>query len=212
MNRSGSGEGRMVLHDVSWNLYQHMLAELWDRSNVRLAFESGSLEITRHSFEHERAKKTIARLIETYALHTGTDVQSYGSATLRRPDLQKGLDPDECYYVANISALPWGGGLVDLTNPPPDLSVEVELPPPLVNRMAIYGALGVREVWRFNCNRLTIHVRRPDGTYESALVSPSFPRLQMEPFNHFVQIGLSCHQPAALDAMMNWLRETGQTN
>ena len=151
-------------------------------------------------------------MIETYALHTGTDVQSYGSVTLRRPDLQKGLDPDACYYVANISALPHGGGPIDLTNPPPDLSVEIELPPPLVDRMAIYGALGVPEVWRFNRNRLTIHVRRPDGTYESTPVSPSFPRLHMDQFNRFVHIGLSSHQPAALDALMEWLRETRQTS
>ncbi len=60
---------------------------------------------------------------------------------------------------------------LDLTvDPPPDLAVEIEISPSDLNRMEIYAALGIPEVWRYDGEILQIEHLQSDGTY---VVTPS---------------------------------------
>ena len=56
-------------------------------------------------------------------------------------------------------------------DPPPDLAIEVDNTNSSLNRMAIYGALGVPEVWRFDGEGLQVWLRQPDGTYQLSTTS-----------------------------------------
>ena len=49
--------------------------------------------------------------------------------------------------------------------PNPDLAIEVDISPPLVDRPAIYAALVVTEVWRFDGEIVTMEQLNPDGSY-----------------------------------------------
>ncbi|MGB7158080.1 MAG: Uma2 family endonuclease [Tepidisphaeraceae bacterium] len=198
-------ERRVVLNDVSWNLYQRMRAEIGD-APVKLIFDRGRLEIMSPSNLHEQVKKVIARLIEAYSDMTGTVVEGLGSTTFSREDLQKGLEPDECYYVARAAEI-IGKEELDLAiDPPPDLAIEIDISPPDVARQPIYAALGVPEVWRYDGSRLHFMRRRDDSTYVVAERSTSLPELPIEQLNAFIDIGLSKGQSAAVVAMREWLR------
>src|SRR4051794_33080214 len=113
---------RVVLNGVSWSTYQSLLAEVGDRP-IRLTFNQGRLEIMSPSFLHERVKTIIRHLIEVYAEAMEIHIEGAGSTTFDREDLQKGLEPDECYYIAHADAV-IGKRDLDLTiDPPPDLAI-----------------------------------------------------------------------------------------
>ena len=42
----------VILHNVSWDLYEHLLAEHEDVCNPRFAYDRGVLQIMVTSFEH----------------------------------------------------------------------------------------------------------------------------------------------------------------
>jgi hypothetical protein len=118
---AGRGETRVVLEPISWALYQQILRELGDNRGQRLAYDNGRLEIMSPSNLHEDVKKIAARLIEAYGDATGIDVQGFGSWTMDREASQKGIEPDECYYVQSFQAI--AHKRPDLAvDPPPDLA------------------------------------------------------------------------------------------
>src|SRR5262245_15230309 len=90
----------IVLYDVSWEAYEALLEAMGDR-RLRHSYDQGVLEIMSPLKRHDRAKKIIARMLEAMALELDIDIQSIGSTTLRKRPKQKGLEPDECYYVAH---------------------------------------------------------------------------------------------------------------
>ncbi len=88
----------------------------------------------------------MARLIEAYADASEIHIAGLGSTTFQREDLEKALEPDECYYIQH-AAETIGKERFDLTvDPPPNLAIEIDISPPDIARQPIYGALGVPEV------------------------------------------------------------------
>ena len=61
--------------------------------------------------------------------------------------------------------------------PNPDLAIEVDLSPSKIDRPAIYVALRVAEVWRFDGERRRIVIERlrENGTYEAVDMSAFLP-------------------------------------
>ena len=47
------------------------------------------------------SKKLLGRLIETLSFELDVDIRSGGSTTFKREDLDRGLEPDECYWFRN---------------------------------------------------------------------------------------------------------------
>lgn len=203
-------ETRVVLEPVSWSLYQQILRELGDSRGKRLAYDDGRLEIMSPSDFHEDVKKIVARLIEAYADAMGIDIHGYGSLTMDREALKKGIEPDECYYVQSFPAIANKRG-VDLTvDPPPDLAIEIDISRSTLPKQPIYAALGVPEVWRYDGKRFGILRRSPSGGYEPSQHSGCFPDLPIDELNRFVGIGLASRQPAALRALREWLNAQGR--
>src|SRR3954471_24340952 len=90
----------IVLDDVSWEFYERVLEEIGNRP-IRVTFSDGSIEIMSPLPEHEWIKKAIASLIELMVVELNIPMSAFGSSTFRREDKQKGLEPDECYYLQN---------------------------------------------------------------------------------------------------------------
>ena len=208
--KAGDPETRLVLEPISWDLYQRLLRELGDNRGKRLTYDGGRLEIMSPSELHEDVKTIAARLVETYAAVARIPIQGYGSMTMDREELEKGLEPDECYYVQSFGRLPHGRRLDLSIDPPPDLAIEVDISPPSVDRQPIYAALGVPEIWIYDGARFRVFRRSDEGAYTEAQQSVCFPALPIDEFNRFVSIGLESKQPAALDALLDWLRDTQQ--
>ena len=52
------------------------------------------------------------------------DIQSCRTMTCKRADLQRGFEPDNCYYVRNEAVMRSKTELDLSTDPPPDLAIE----------------------------------------------------------------------------------------
>ena len=165
------------MYDVSWDEYSSILDGRGDR-RFHHTYDQGRLEIMSPSRRHEWEKSFLGRAIETIAYRLDIEIECLGNATHRREDLHQGLEPDECYYIANEPLVRDHVEDIDLTvDPPPDLVVEVDVTSSSIERIPIYAALGVPEVWQFDGEKLRIHLLDDAGQYRLSDVSLSFPFL-----------------------------------
>ena len=135
---------------------------------------------------HERWKSVLARLVETLALALRIPLVCSGNLTIRRQDLERGLEPDVCYYVQNATKMIELREL-DLTRDPPfDLVIEAEYSHTIDRRLSLLDSLGVQEVWRFNGKLLRVMLRGANGGYEEATVSRAFPQLPLTELQAFL--------------------------
>jgi Uma2 family endonuclease len=197
-------DNRVVMRDVSWEYYVHTLRELGPSRNVRITYDRGRMEIMTLGPKHERARRHIGRLLEMYASESRITMTGLGQLTCQREDLEKGLEPDDCYFIMSP---PPEGDTYDLTvDPPPDLAIEVDITHSSMPRQSIYAALGVPEIWRYKGDRITVLNLQTDGGYAEAERSRFFPRLAMEEFMRFVKMAFTDGQSEAVWAIQDWVR------
>ena len=175
----------ILLEGISWDFYEALLAQLEDRP-VRVTYDAGDLEMMAPLPMHERWKKRIARLVETMSLECDVEIETLGSTTFRRADVAVGLEPDECYYVQSLPAVQGKKELDLMTDPPPDLAIEIDITRRSIPREPIYAALRVPELWRFDGRRLEVRVLEADQCYHPSQKSRAFPFLPMAQFAEFV--------------------------
>src|SRR5687768_10023750 len=94
----------IVFEDASWRFYEAMLRE-YDEQPSRINYDRGTLEIMTLSLEHESYKAVIGMMIGLLALALRLRVKHGGSTTLKRLTKKKGLEADQCYWVANEAAV-----------------------------------------------------------------------------------------------------------
>ncbi|WP_437734607.1 Uma2 family endonuclease [Sorangium sp. So ce1335] len=183
------GEQRFVLQGVSWQTYVSLRDEV-DTPGLRMTFCEGTLELMRPSVEHEAAKKSIARLIEIFALERDVPLYGYSSTTFRQEAKARGLEPDECYCV--------GGTLKEFS----DIAIEVVLTSGGLDKLPVYSGLGVREVWFWERDAFHLHVLRGEK-YEPLAASELVPDLDFGALARFVRWP---DQHEAVKAFRSWLR------
>src|SRR5438309_1935317 len=101
-------ERRFVAWGVPWDTYV-ALRDTFDASpnaGVRMTYLEGTLELMSPSDLHETLKTILARLLEAWAEEAGVELQGAGSTTYRREALERGLEPDECYFVDEKGGVP----------------------------------------------------------------------------------------------------------
>jgi Uma2 family endonuclease len=164
------------LHGISWQTYLE-LREAPENEHVYMTYDKGELEIMSPSKTHEQYAYLMARLIDAWTEEMNIDVQSCRTMTFKREDLQSGLEPDNCYYVAHEKIMRGKAELDLAVDPPPDLAIEVDLGGSGIRKLTMYAAFGVPEVWRFDGRALQVFVLVESGRYEQRPVSSSFPGL-----------------------------------
>jgi Uma2 family endonuclease len=159
-------EQHLVLEGFSWQQYDSLLTILGDDyPNLRLSYLEGTLEIMTTSPEHEELKTTIALLLECYFQETRTRFHGIGSATFRKAEKLRGLEPDECYCLGQKKDIP-------------DIAIEVVITSGIVNKLEIYKGLGVTEVWQWRNGEFQLYHLRADG-YEAIAHSQLLPDLDI---------------------------------
>jgi Uma2 family endonuclease len=180
-------EQRVLFCDLSWSSYEQILVALGERRSSRLTYDQGVLEITMPLEEHEYAVRLIELFIHILVEELNLEIKTMGSTTLKRPDLQKGVEPDNCYYIQNEPLV--AGKKVDLSqDPPPDLIVEVDITHTDINKLDLYASMGVPEFWRYNGQILRIYQLQADK-YLEVENSPTFSRNIKEQLYQFLQDG-----------------------
>jgi len=180
------GERRFLIPGIGWDGYQTLLGLIGDRP-IRLTYDRGSVELMSPLYVHERDKRLLGYMVEAITDELDIPRVSAGSTTFNSEALDRGLEPDECFYLANAYRLR-RTDRIDLTiDPPPDLAIEVEITAGVLKRLVIYAALGVPEVWRFDGEILSVLLLQPDRTYAEAAASAAFPFLPMGEIARFLR-------------------------
>ena len=159
-------EQRILLRNVSWDTYERILADQMDRSAPRFTFDRGELEIMSPSPEHERYNDAVSVIIDLLADELNLEIESLGATTFKREDIERGFEPDSCFYVQNESRVR-GKSRIDLSiDPPPDFIVEIDISSQSRDKFPIYGDLGVPEVWLYDGVKMAIFTLDGGGYVE----------------------------------------------
>ena len=198
---------RVILQNISWQTFESILAEMGDNRATRLAYDQGILEIMTPLMPHEHNKRLIEKLIDNLAEELNLNLKSTGSVTCKRQDLLRGVEPDSSFYIQNEPVMRQKQNL-DLTqDPPPDLVIEVDYTSSSVDRMPIYLALGIPEVWRYDEPVMQIYQLR-EGVYVSSDVSPTFGNLPITAeIPRFLQESLSIGEIPMIRSFRSWLKQ-----
>ena len=138
----------VVLEGVDWQTYSDLRDQL-DRGSrhVKLFYDNGHLLIEMPNKFHEVVKGFVRALLEAYLIDHDIDYSPLGATTWKRSKKLKGLEADECYYIQHADIADRHDEVDLEIDPPPDLAIEVEVTVPLLEKLPIYAAIGVPELW-----------------------------------------------------------------
>ena len=202
---STPAEQRTVLRNISWQTFETLLKETGEDRGSRFAYDCGTLEIMTPLYEHENPKIQLDRFIVVLAEELEIEIKSAGSMTLKRKAANRGIEPDNCYYIQTEQVVR-GRHELDLeTEPPPDLAIEIDITSTSVNKSGIYSALGVPELWRYNGRVLKFYQLR-DGQYVECEFSIAFPIVSVTEMSRFIEQSKTTGEIALLKSFRAWVR------
>lgn len=197
-------ERRVLLRDISWETYETLVREL-EGQHLRLTYDRGLLEIMSPSPTHGRIGKFIARMVESLTLELNIPLVGLGNTTWKKQSAGRGLEADECYYIARAE---WAMSREDFdleVDPPPDLAIEVDVTASSIDKEVIYASLGVPELWRYD-DSLQILALDPNGEYAAREVSQFLPMLPRSVVDQFVARRTTAHDTALMLEFVQWVR------
>lgn len=198
--------GHVVFQDFPWSSYEQMLKTFNER-RLPHTYCDGTLEIMTLSAEHEWIKKFLARLIESLSIEMRVRITCAGSTTLKRQLKQRGLEPDESYYVANFAAFRGIKRLNLEIHPPPDLVIEVNVTSKSLDRLEPYAQLGVSEVWQWENNRVRFLKRISSKKFRTVKQSLAFPLVSSEDINRFLKQADKLEEYDVINNFIAWARQ-----
>jgi Uma2 family endonuclease len=195
-----------VLHGIDWSTYSRLLRAFDRNRHFRLTYDRGTLEIMSPLWEHERPAYILGRLIDVLTEELQLPCEPGRTVTLRRRRKSRGLESDNCYWIASAGRLA-GKTRLDLrVDPPPDLAIEMDVTRSSLDRMSIYAALAVPEVWRVTSAGLSFNMLE-GGVYQVRSHSLSFSRLASADLVAFlVQVGQT-GTTALVAQFRDWVRQ-----
>ena len=86
-----STQERVILHGVTWAIFERLLTDRGDHASVRIVYDQGTMELTMPSAEHETVKQFLVLIVDTIALARDFHLLNIGSTTFTRADLARGF-------------------------------------------------------------------------------------------------------------------------
>lgn len=195
----------VILKEIYWPKFEAILEALGDHRSSRIAYSKGTLEITTPLPEHEVIKGIVSDVVKILLEELNINCEVFGSTTFKREDLDKGIEPDESFYIKNSDKM-MGRDRIDLTlDPAPDLVIEIEVTSP--TQLDIYQSLGVPELWQVKNRQLQINILE-NGQYIDSKTSPTFPNLSIiERVNYTLKQAYSMGRSPALREFRQWIKQ-----
>jgi Uma2 family endonuclease len=203
--RALTPESRFVIYGLDWKGYETLLGLLGNQPGIHLSYDRGSVELMKGSQDHEQFSYLLGRVVGTLTDEFHLPCICLRCLTWRREILDRGLEADNCYYLANAPRV--RGKKIDLSvDPPPDLAIDIEISRGALDRMGIYAALRVPEIWRYDGETLRVELLQPDGTYAASETSMNFPFLPLDEVVRFLQQGEAMDHTEWGRAFRAWVR------
>lgn len=199
---------QFVFDDLSWQQYEKLLESLGER-RLRHTFAEGSLEVVTPSYGHESSKSLVGGFVEMMCRHCRLPRRSAGSTTMKKQQWERGLEPDECFYIGKQSATAMRGKeeFDADKDPPPDLVIEVDVTATSKHRIEMYRRMGVPEVWRCKNYAVTFLGLGKDRRYRAIKRSRHFPFLSSERLTQFVELRHELDDTELELQFEEWVRE-----
>jgi Uma2 family endonuclease len=190
---------KLILQGVGWDFYERILEEFADSNALHFAYDDGFLEVEVPLFKHEAPSRILSDLVTTICAELNIDIVNVGSTTFRDRAKSKGCEPDTGFYIQNESKIR-GLKEIDLSvNPPPDLVIEIDVTSPSLDKMPIYAASGVPEIWLFKGEKVVFH-KLYGEFYQEIERSIALPILNSGEVTEFLKRGLT-------ESSSKWIRE-----
>jgi Uma2 family endonuclease len=199
----------IVLEGVTWADYETQLRIIGNR-HIRANYDSGRMEILpTPSLWHARISYLVGLMVDVLVDELDIQYELAGTLTLKRPDLEKGVEPDRLFHFGANAARVQEPGEFDLTvAPPPDLVIGVDVTASSVPRLPIFAALGIHEVWRIDEDEeLQFLHLQPDGTYHPRDRSRAFPALPVAEAARFLEQGQGANKTAWIRTFRAYVRD-----
>ena len=198
-------EQSVVIANVSWRTYVNLLEDLAESSTPRLTFDRRTLEIMSPTKKHERLNRVLAQLVEVLTDELGLDMENLGSTTFKREDLERGFEPDSCFYFEQAELVRSKEELdlsVDLS---PELVIEIDVTSTSIHKDSIYAQLGVREVWRYDGDELRIG-KLVGEAYVASETSEALPLVTATVLSQFLERSRTVRRPELVQSFRQWIR------
>jgi Uma2 family endonuclease len=181
-----------VFDGVSWDDYEAMLRIVGD-GPPRVTYDEGRMEIMSPLRGHGGPSYLLGIMVSTLVEELDILYEPADPVTFRRKDLLKGVEPDKCFWFGhNAERVRHKRDVVLPADLQPDLVVEIDLTASSLERLPIFAALGIPEVWRVSedAGLEFLHLT-PDGVYLARESSLAFPALRVAEASRFFKEGLA---------------------
>ena len=196
------------LSHVDWKVYLRLRHAFDIHRGVRMTYDRGELEIMSPLLKHDDDAAILERFVVVLTEELGLPIKHGGSTTLKRRKRQKGIEADRCYWIANAARMAGKRELDLRTDPPPDLAIEVDVTHSSLDRMSIYAALNVPEVWRVEGDLITFDFLDADGVYRSLDRSRWFPILAPADLLRFLALARRAgDENVVVQQFRDWVRQ-----
>src|SRR4028119_356602 len=202
---------KLILQGVGWDFYEEILKEFEDSNALHFAYDDGFLEAEVPTLKHEKPKGLLADLVKFICLELQIDYVDAGQTTFRKKSKAKGVEPDTGFYIQNESKV---RGLLEIDlqkDPPPDLVIEVDVTSPSLDKMPIYAALGVPEVWLYKGERVEFYTLEGEE-YREIENSIALPILSGKQATEFLLAGLSEGSSKWFQMVIDWAKKAEKEN
>ncbi|MBY0526982.1 MAG: Uma2 family endonuclease [Gemmataceae bacterium] len=211
LRASSPSEQRFLVGDVDWAAYKKISESLAER-HFHLSYDGWSLELMTKSSTHCWFSRFVFQMIIILTEELKMPRGCFGSMTCEREDLERAIEPDECFYLANEPRVR-GRDRIDLSvDPPPDLAIEIDLTTDARRRLGIYAAVGVPEIWRFDGQAVFILQRDVQGHYAVAAFSRYFPFLSGNDLVRVLEKRGQADEVTLLLEFRTWVRQQLSSN
>lgn len=157
---------------------------------------------------HDNPGRFLGTMVWVLTDELGMPLKAGGSTTMRRKLKQRGIEADECFWIANAPRMAGRLRLNLRRDPPPDLAIEVEVTHGSIDRLPIYAALKVPEVWRAKDRKLTFHVLEGTRRYRVASASRIFPMVTPSDLERFLELALAApDEHVVARQFRRWVRQ-----
>jgi Uma2 family endonuclease len=205
-------EQRVLLDSISWQKFEALLRELGEARTTRLAYNRGQLEMMTPNEEHERCRKLIESLLLVLADETYLKVSGFSSTLLQQFDPPCAVEPDACFYIQDAELMSRQTTIDLASDPVPELVFEVALTPSSLDKLPIYAAIAIPEVWRYvtekkpqTLERKLLIYQLQAGQYQLSEFSSIFPFLSAARVEEFIEQSDSLGLVQALQLLRAWV-------
>lgn len=208
-NNPPLAEERVVLHQITWDTFEHLLTDAGDTRNTRFYYFHGTLEIIAPLSRHEGSNRFIERLINVAAEEMNLNLRTVGSLTMKRRDRNVAGEPDSAYYMQNEPLVRHKDEIDLMSDPPPDLVLEIDITSPSDRRLPIYASLGVPEFWKYDGMTLQYYLLQ-GNCYQPVAQSPTFPWLPSSVVVDYLSLRLEIGETQAIKQFREWVRQKNE--